>query len=58
MYVRTIVDVPQGAQLTVCHSQAYDPRPVRQAALMQVPWAMGGWAAESWWLRSVHLPAC
>ncbi|PSC73293.1 SET domain-containing [Micractinium conductrix] len=35
MYVRTIVDVPAGAQLTVCHVQAYDPRPVRQAALLQ-----------------------
>ncbi|KAL4434829.1 hypothetical protein ABPG77_005356 [Micractinium sp. CCAP 211/92] len=35
MYVRTIVDVPAGAQLTVCHAQAYDPRPVRQAALLQ-----------------------
>lgn len=36
MYVRTIVDVPAGAQLTVCHAQAYDPRAVRQAALLQV----------------------
>ncbi len=36
MYVRAIVDVPQGAQLTVCHTQVYDPRPVRQAALFQV----------------------
>ncbi len=47
MYVRTIVDVPAGAQLTVCHAQAYDPRPVRQAALLQVgtctgpPWRVG-----------------
>lgn len=43
MYVRTIVDVPAGAQLTVCHAQAYDPRPVRQAALLQV-------RRVCWWL--------
>lgn len=36
MYVRTIVDVPAGAQLTICHVQAYDQRSVRQAALLQV----------------------
>lgn len=36
MYVRTIVDVPAGAQLTICHAQAYDQRSVRQAALLQV----------------------
>ena len=36
MYVRTIVDVPHGAQLTVCHTSQWDARPVRQAALLQV----------------------
>jgi hypothetical protein len=36
MYVRTIVDVPHGTQLTVCHASQWDARPVRQAALLQV----------------------
>ena len=43
MYVRTIVDVPHGAQLTVCHASQWDARPVRQAALLQV--RAGGWGS-------------
>lgn len=35
MHVRTVVDVVAGQQLTLCHAPQYEPRPVRQAALLQ-----------------------
>ncbi|EFN52201.1 hypothetical protein CHLNCDRAFT_139012 [Chlorella variabilis] len=44
MHVRTVVDVVAGQQLTLCHAPQYEPRPVRQAALLQARVAERGLA--------------